>query len=295
MIQLDQLILGDNQFFGINHMSQEKGQQLAEKFSDLGKVYRVYHAAHGLGIRAFMLNSNDRAAEICEYLRAHKSDFPGMVLYPSIPYPHKYANQVAEKGIAATIQNVLSGQSALDLFSMFGKGVSLLAGDLTKLMTLLVDVEMKMFKGLDFKAIYLQNVITDLLLGLEFKEIFIEYSRYVEKAYGATPGYLTMNVPKLSAFLQECGITNATICGSVNKAGYLMSPDVAAYESYFKGPQPFPISAMSILASGAIAPREAVEYVKAQGIRSIVFGASSEPHMKETLELVQRTEAPRNP
>ena len=289
MIQLDPLILGDNQFFGINHMSQEKGQQLAERFSDMGKIYKAYHTAHDLGIHAYMLNSNEKAAEICNYLRAHKSEFSGMVLYPSIPYPHKYANLVAEKGIAATIQEVLSGQSALDLLGMAGKGLGLLTGDLTKIMTLLVDVEMKMFKGLDFKAIYLQNVITDLLLGLEFKEIFIEFCAYVEKKYKVTPGFLTMNVPKLSAFLQTCGITNATICGSVNRVGYLMSPDVATYEAYFRGPQPFPITAMSILASGAIPAGEAVAYVKEQGIQSIVFGASTRPHMLETMDLVLGT------
>jgi len=287
MIQLDSVILGDNQFFGINHMSQEKGQELAERFSDLDKIYKAYHTAYELGIHAFMLNSNDRAAEICNYFRTHKSDFPEMVLYPSLPYPHKYANLVAEKGIAATIQDVLSGQSALDLLGMAGKSLGLLTGDLTKLMELLVDVEMKMFKGLDFKAIYLQNVITDLLLGLEFKEIFIQYSKHIEKKYSATPGFLTMNVPRLSAFLQECGITNATICGSVNKSGYLMSPNVATYETYFIGPQPYPITAMSIFASGAIAPSEAVDYVKAQGISSIVFGASTRAHMLESMQFVQ--------
>ena len=288
MIQLDSIILGDNQFFGINHMSQEKGQQLAERFSDLNNVYRVYHTANELGIRAFMLNSNDRAAEICTYLRTHKSEFPGMVLYPSIPYPHKYANQVAEKGIAGTIQNVLSGQSAREILGIAGSGLGLLTGDLTKLMALLVDVELKMFKGLEYKAVYLQNIITDLLLGLQFKEIFIAYCQHIEKKYKATPGFLTMNVPRLAAFLQECGIANATICGSVNKVGYLMSPDVATYEAYLSGPQPFPITAMSILASGAIAPKAAVAYVQSQGIQSIVFGASSRSHMLETMELVQQ-------
>jgi hypothetical protein len=129
-------------------------------------------------------------------------------------------------------------------------------------------------------------VITDLLLGLEFKDVFIEYCRHIEKHYKVTPGFLTVNIPRLASFLQECGITNATICGSVNKAGYLMTPDVLTYESYFKGPQPYPIMAMSILASGAIPPEEAVAYVHDQGIRSIVFGASSKAHMKETMGLV---------
>jgi len=31
---LDRIIFGDNQFFGINHMSEDKAQALAEKFKD---------------------------------------------------------------------------------------------------------------------------------------------------------------------------------------------------------------------------------------------------------------------
>ena len=46
---------------------------------------------------------------------------------------------------------------------------------------------------------------------------------------------------------------------------------------------------MSILASGAIPAGEAVAYVKEQGIQSIVFGASTRPHMLETMDLVLGT------
>ena len=97
-----------------------------------------------------------------------------------------------------------------------------------------------------------------------------------------------MNVPKLASFLESCGIENAVICGAVNKRGYLMSPDISSYESYFSGEQKYPMTAMSIFASGAISPQEAVDYVRGQGIKSIVFGASTRRHMQETMELVRR-------
>ena len=45
MEKVDKVILGDNQFFGINHMSQDKAQQLAEKFHDLKNIINVYDAA----------------------------------------------------------------------------------------------------------------------------------------------------------------------------------------------------------------------------------------------------------
>jgi hypothetical protein len=287
MIQLDSVILGDNQFFGINHMSQEKAQQLAERFNDMATICAAYKTAYDVGIRAFMLNSNDKARDICDYLRAHRSEFPELVMYPSIPYPHKYANLVAEQGILGAVQAVLSGQSAMGLLGFAGKGLSLLTGDITKILTMLIDVEMKIYRQLDFKAVYLQNIITDLLLGLDFRDVFIEYSRYIEEKFHAAPGFLTMNVPRLAAYLESCGIQNAVLCGSVNKRGYLMSPDRASYEAYFRGPQKYPMTAMSIFASGAIPAREAVEYVGQQGIRSIVFGASSRQHMQASLELIR--------
>jgi hypothetical protein len=234
-----------------------------------------------------MLNSNDKAKEICDYFRVHRSEFPELVLYPSIPYPHKYANLVAEQGIVGAIQSVLSSQSAINLLGFAGKGLSLLTGDVTKVFMLLIDVEMSIYKKLDYKVIYLQNIVTDLLLGLGFGEVFVEYCRYVEKKFHAAPGFLTMNVPRLAAYLEECGIENAVLCGAVNNRGYLMSPDIASYEAYFRGPQRYPMTAMSIFASGAIPAREAVDYIGQQGIRSIVFGASTRSHMEATLELVR--------
>jgi hypothetical protein len=287
MVELDSVILGDNQFFGINHMSQEKAQQLAERFNDISTVCDAYRTAYDVGIRAFMLNSNDKAGEICDFFRNHRSDFQDLVLYPSIPYPHKYANLVAEQGILGAVQEVFSGQSAMNLLGLAGKGLSLITGDMTRILTMLVDVEMKIYRGMDFKAIYLQNIVTDLLLGLEFRDVFVEYCRYVEKKFHAAPGFLTMNIPRLASYLESCGIQNAVLCGAVNKRGYLMSPDIASYETYFRGPQRYPMTAMSIFASGAIPAHEAVDYIGQQGIRSIVFGASTRTHMQATLELIK--------
>lgn len=285
MIELDSLIFGDNQFFGINHMSQEKAQQQAERFSDIGEIFKTYHTAFDLGLRAFMLNSNDRAGEICDYFRDHRSDFPGLTFYPSIPYPHKYADLVSEQGIVGAMQTVLAGQSALDVLGLAGKGLSLITGDFVRMLTMLIDVEMKIFRRLDFKVMYLQNIITDLLLGLRFGDMFVEYCNYVEKKFQVVPGFLTVNVPRLAAYLKECGIERAVICGSVNSIGYQMSPDISAYEAYFHSHQKYPFTAMSVFASGAVPPAEAVRYVKQLGIRSIVFGASSRAHIQSMMEL----------
>ena len=54
------VILGDNQFFGINHFDLEKGVQTKSKFSDLESVKSFICNSLDLGMDGFMINSNDR-------------------------------------------------------------------------------------------------------------------------------------------------------------------------------------------------------------------------------------------
>lgn len=287
---LDRIIFGDNQFFGINHMSEEKAQALAEKFWDLRAITDVIDIAYECGIRAFMLNTNERAKEICDYLRNNASRYPEIRLYPSMPYAHKYADAVAEKGIFGAIKStLLEDNTAAGAISMIARGGSTLFDkDILKVMRLLVDMEMKTFRDLDVRVVFLQNIVTDLLLGFRIKEVFVGFCDHIRRKYNVEPGFVTMNLPMLVDFLLECGIENPVVCSAINKAGYFMNPDMEAYESAIKN-KPFRPIAMSILASGAVKPDEAVRYICGQpAIQSIVFGASSRNHIAETKALIEK-------
>jgi hypothetical protein len=291
MDKIDKVVFGDNQFFGINHMSQEKAQQLAEKFYDIKNIFRVYEDVFQAGINAVMLNSNDRAREICDYFRKNESKYGYIHWYPSIPYPHKYANMVAEKGIVPTINEVLFKENtAKGVLSMLAKGGSaVLSKDAIKLMQMLIDMEMKIFSGLDIKVVFLQNIIVDLFLGYGIREIFESYCSYVKKKYNALPGLITQNLPYLLSKLRLWNISEVVICSSFNKIGYLMSPDVQSYVDAVSAndPKQYQIMAMSTLASGAIPVKEAYDFINHQHIQSIVFGASSKAHINETIGLIQ--------
>ena len=290
MEKIDKVVFGDNQFFGINHMSQEKAQQLAEQFYDLSSILKVYQMAFDSGIRAIMLNSNDRAKGICDHFRNNKSIYPELNWYPSIPYPHKYANLISEKGIIPTINEILfKDNSALGMFEMIANGSAAVFGkDAIKLMKMLVDVEMRMFKGLNVKVIFLQNIITDLLLGYEVKEIFEEYCLYIKAKYKVLPGLITQNMPKLLEKLKEWKIEEVVVCSSFNKIGYLMSPDIDSYINAADNndSSKYQLMAMSTLASGAIPAKEAYIFINQQNVQSVVFGASSVKHIKETMSLM---------
>jgi len=290
MTQIDKIVFGDNQFFGINHMSQEKAQQLAEKFYDINNIFRIYDTAIETGINAIMLNSNDRAKDICEYFRSNSSKYQDISWYPSIPYPHKYANLVAEKGIMPAINEVLfKNNTTKGVLGMMAKGgVALFNKDAIKMMQMLIDVEMKMFQGLNIKVVFLQNIITDLLLGYDLKEIFYEYTEHIRKKYKVAPGLITQNMPVLLEKLKEWEIEEVVVCTSFNKIGYLMSPDI---DSYIKSasdndPSKYQLMAMSTMASGAVPAKEAYKFINNQNIQSVVFGASGRGHIIETVKLI---------
>ena len=120
---MDRIIFGDNQFFGINHMSEEKAQAQSEHFKDLNTIIQVIDTAYDAGIHAFMFNTHDRVAEICDHFRAHPDRYSDLRLYPSLPYAHKYANSVNEKGIVGTLKDVIfPGSSVGEIFGAIARG-----------------------------------------------------------------------------------------------------------------------------------------------------------------------------
>lgn len=290
MVQLDKVILGDNQFFGINHRSQEKAEEMLKRFGNIDNIFEVYDNAFDCGVKAVMLNSNDKAMAICDRFRANKSKYGDIAWYPSIPYAYKYANMVNELGIFPAINEVLfKGNTTSGVFSMIGKGASFVfTKDAMKMMEMLIDVEYKMFRDLNVKVFFLQNIVTDLILGYDIKEVFEHFAVYIRKKYKVTPGFVTLNMPYLKSKFEEWGIEDVVICSSINVAGFNMHPSKEEYERVIAAndPSKYQLMAMNVLASGSITVQQSFDYINSLNIQSVVFGASSKGHIKSTVEAI---------
>lgn len=281
---LERVLFGDNQFFGVNHMSEEKARAQALKFQDLDAIIEVLDIAYDEGIRTFMCTTHERIADLCKHVRAHPDRYHGFQFYPCMPYAHKYANAVTEHGLLGAIRSFLPNEGVLG--AIFQGGISIARKDIEGLAPLLVDAEMKMFDGLDTPVIFLQNIMTDLLLGLGVSDAFRVFADHVRKRYNAEPGFITMNLPMLLDALESCGIDNPIVCANINKIGFRMCGGLSKYEDAIATRRFRPV-AMSIFASGAIPPQEALEYVCGQKrIESIVFGASSRKNIVQTKKLI---------
>ena len=282
---MDRILFGDNQFFGVNHISDEKSRAQLIKFKTDQAIINVLDIAKEAGVNTFMCTTYARIGNICKHIKANPENYPGYKIYPCMPYAHKYANAVTELGMMGALKSYMPG----NIFTTALKGgMAFLSKDYQKMMELMIDAEMKMFEGIDTPVIFLQNVVTDLLLGLRAYPMLYAFNAYVKKKYNAEAGFITMNLPLLHKVLLDGGIENPIICTSFNKEGFRMSGGTKAYEAVL-AQNNARIIAMQIFGGGFIAPKEAIEYVNGlPGISSILFGASSAANIKQTVGLIHQ-------
>ncbi len=283
---LEPLVFGDNQFFGVNHASEAKAREQLIRFSTNEAVIDVLDAAYAEGIRAFMCTTHDRIAEICDHVRANPGRYEGFKFYPSMPYAHKYANAVTDLGMMGAMQKFLPNDN---LFGTMLRGVASVATkDIGGMAKLLVDAEMKMFKGLETPVIFLQNVVVDLLLGLNATPLLRAFADHVRERYVAEPGFITMNLTRLLPALEKAGVHRPVVCANINKAGFRMSGGIEAYLAALRNSDA-QVMAMSVFASGAIPAEEAIEWIASvPNVQSVVFGASSRTNIARTSALAAK-------
>ena len=51
------------------------------------------------------------------------------------------------------------------------------------------------------------------------KAPFAIFANHVKARYGAEPGFITMNLPRLVGVLKEVGVENPILCANINTIG----------------------------------------------------------------------------
>jgi hypothetical protein len=265
------IILGDNQFLGINHASPTKAAAMSDRFAQTEAIIEVIGWAYEAGVRDFMFTTHERLQPVLAEI-AQSRLFPDMQYIPCLPYAHKYANTMTEAGMKGLITRHLGDCSPWRLTSGLAK---LLTGRFSAVMELLIEIELMMCRGVPVKGVFLQNVIFDLLVGLRATKLLAAFDAEVRRRLGATPGYITMNHNIAQKVLcDEIGLIKPWICTNFNVGGFRMHPSPQEVQASFANGRSFNM-AMSVFASGALSSTEAIEFIRqAPGVDSILFGSS---------------------
>ncbi len=257
---MDRLLFGDNQFFGVNHMSEEKARAQPMRFQDIDAVIDVLDAAYDEGIRTFMCTTHDRIALVCDHVRADPERYPNFRFYPCMPYAHKYANAVTENGMLGAVKRFLPDEGFFDAAVRGGR--TLATKDIEGMMTLLIDAEMKMFDG----------VKTPVDLPAERDR------RPAARASASTTPSASSPTTSAGATRRRAGLHHDEPAGAARRArrGRDRATRSSASTSTRSGSacaaasrptsgrcaeREFRAIAMSVFASGAIPPAEAIEWV----------------------------------
>jgi hypothetical protein len=282
---MERILFGDNQFFGINHISDQKSREQSILFRKDSAILNTLNVAKTAGVNTFMCTTHDRMKGITNLIRNSGKLYSDYTIYPCLPYAHKYANAVTELGFSGAMKEFMPDNL---LGSLFKGSTAVITRNYIALMELFVDAELKNFKGLNTPVIFLQNVIADLLLGLGMGDVIKAFDDYIRKKYKAEPGYITMNLPAMLHFLNKQDIYNPIICTSINVDGFRMSGGKSAYEKVLSAGM-CRVIAMQIFSGGAANTSNAIKYVcSLPGIESILFGASKAYHIQETIDLIRK-------
>jgi len=288
-MDIDRIILGDNQFWGVNHASQDKGKETAKKFGNIEEVERMLLTALEHGVTGVMLSTHDRIYEITDMMRKDKRLKKEMAIYVNLPYIIKYIRMASEAGIVQSLKNTLGGQGvagSMRFALRSARGV--VTGDYLSLANRLIDIEMSPFHGLNVRAVFLHNALTDLALGYGMGTVLRNFYDYVESAYGAIPAFGTLNLVALDEFLSDIAMPKTLIMTAVNKNGFLMNPSKARCEETIANTG-HTILAMGTLASGTLAPDEAYQYLGSlPRLQHVVVGVSTQQHAAETFKAVRK-------
>lgn len=275
------IILGDNQFFGVNHFDLQKGETTKLKFDTTERIESFIIDSLKLGLDGFMINSNQKGYDIINHNRFDKSK----EIHYSIPYPHKYASMVNEKGMISLLGYLVKNTSILKNFIW---GIKLLATQDLKSITPLglnLEVPKNLKKG---SYVYMQNIITDLLLGMGRGDILIKFIKSVVNM-GYKPGIITLNPIMFDKLLkneqEENWIKDLVVCFNINKEGFNVFPSLSQVEQFIETRPKYQMMGMSIFASGAANVPHSIEYVKNLKLDYVVFGSSSLENIRSNFDL----------
>ena len=285
------LLVGDNPFHGISHLSQERARsRIYNNDSEAGKA-DIVSAAIKSGAEGFSFSVSDVTLSILRILR-ERGEIEAVKLYPIVPYAFEYvriATQAGTPGLAKKFakQVVFSG----DIGAIFGGLGAVLTMNPAALMKTYLTYEISRIRSATGKkavvsSVVLHEVITDMGLALNFDWLFKTYISYL-KGKGITPGFNTRNFPYLVKKFTEWNVNldQTLVETQFNKVGFQMNPSREEYEKTLSIVHTPIVLAISVLAAGYLKPAEALEYiVSLKNLKGVVAGASTE---KQAIELFQ--------
>lgn len=291
---IDRLLLGDNTFIGVDHLSQERSRTRGMKF-DSRRIAGVIDSALTSGAEGLVCSTHPNMERALSYMReeGYSRDFG---IYLIVPDAQSYVRLASEKGVLGLFSEVFRKLSFKERAKVVVRGgISALTSDPAQMLKNYLDAEVSIFaksipKNAKIKSVILHELLTELIISFKIKGLAREYIDYVKCSLNSMPGFVTRNFARFVDFLPQTNFSmrDVVVLTPFNKVGFQMNPSREACEKSLSEVGDSRIIAMSILAAGYLSLDQATEYLKQLPRKvSCVAGVSTESHAKKTFSYLQ--------
>ncbi len=286
------LLVGDNPFHGISHLSQAIARTRTVEPDCSSQAARLVELSLQNGADGFMFSVDEITLSILKQLRQNRTEPAN--LYAIAPYAYEYVRKATQtggvSGLAKNLAKEMIFSSNIKVIALNAAGI--LRFNLSALMKTYVAYELSRIRSVCGKdaplnSFMLHEIVTDMALALNMEKLCKSYIKFLESRH-VRPGFETRNFPYLVNKFSEWGIdfSNLTLTSSFNKVGFQMCPSQSECEEALERAHEAEVIAMSVLAAGYLKPADAIQYLaKLPGLSGLVIGVSKERQATETFRV----------
>ena len=280
------LLVGDNPFQGVSHLSQERARERYSDVNDPEYCASLVKTATQNGAGGFMFSISQSTLAILGILNRSRQ-MPR--LYAIAPAASDYVRLVSRMGTPGLITYLVKQIAASH---NYGSIVSGFKGVLTRnpadLMKAYVYYELSRIKSATTLytnpySVLLHEIVTEMGIALDLDWLFKDYIDFL-LGLKIKPGFVTRNFSMLIERLTGWGVdlTQVVIVAPFNAIGFQMSPSRAVCEKAVSNVPNTEVIAMSALASGYLKIPVAIDYINhISQLKGIVVGISNDKQARD--------------
>jgi len=291
------LLVGDNPFHGISHLSQDRATSRGNGLADPSHAADLVRTSLENGADGFMFTVSETTLSILRMIGMGEERNQSQ-LYAIVPYAYEFvrlavlAGGVPGLAMKLAQQVTFSGNMKSILHGLRGV-VAADPGSLLKSYLFYEAFRLKSSAGkkATLACILLHELVTDMALALNMNWLFKTHIEFMLSS-GIKPGFETRNFAYLVKKFEEWGIDfrKVVIAAPFNPIGFQMCPSKEECEQALARIPEAEVIAFSILAAGYLKLPEVIEYVtNSPNLNGLAVGVSKEHHARETFQLLRET------
>lgn len=291
------LLVGDNPFHGVSHVSRERSLQREDNIGNAHFAAGLVMASLANGANGFTFTVSETTLAILDEI--NKSRLRNVMYYPLVPNVTELVRMAGSVGGVPGLAKEMARQvlACLDGRLLFNGAKGAILNDPGSILKSYLIYEYRRLQNVIKKgpcgylrSILLHEVVTDMALALDMEWLFGAHIKLMTEL-GLKPGFETRNFPYLVKQFKKWQIDpdGIVIEAPFNAIGFQMCPSKEDCEEALEYMQSAEVIAFSVLAAGYLKLPEAFNYISTlKGLRGVTVGVSNEKQAVSTFSLAKQ-------